>query len=405
MTYVIVGAGLAGAEAAATLREQGYRGPVILLGAESHPPYERPPLSKEYLHGGPLDAVFVHSPEWYRHHDVELRLEATVDRIDRANAQAVLVDGERINYTKLLLTTGSSPRELAVPGAADRGVMTLRTLEDSQRLRDALRPGTRIAVVGAGWLGLEVAAAARGAGAAVTVLEVGHHPLPALRSPRIGAVFTDLHRKHGAELHCDAQVVEIIAAHRRVRGLRLDDGRLIETDLVVVAIGAVPQLRLALRAGLEVSDGVLVDAQLRTSDPRIHAAGDIASIPYPALGRHLRVQHQATARYSGRVAAHAMLDPHDPAGTYDRLPFVFSDQYDLGLEFTGALGRGPHHLVVRGDLGAHEFVAFWLRDRRLCAAMNVNVWNVAEEFDRLIRSDRVLDPSRLADPSMPLRAL
>ncbi|MDT7745759.1 MAG: 3-phenylpropionate/trans-cinnamate dioxygenase ferredoxin reductase component [Actinomycetota bacterium] len=405
MTHVIVGAGLAGDRAAEALRAAVFGGDGVLLGGEEHRPYERPPLSKEYLQGASgQDEVFVHSAEWYGEQEVALRTGAIVTAIDRDAAEVVLADGEHVAYERLLLATGSSARRLPVPGAELDGVLHLRTLDDSDHLRTAILSASRVAVVGAGWIGLEVAAAARLGGAEVTVLEAAEQPLLAALGPRIGAVFADLHREQGVDLRLGVQVVEIVGDGGTARGVRLADGGLVEADVVLVGIGAAPNIGLAEAAGLEIDDGVVVDEYLRTSDPKIHAAGDIAAIWYPALGRRLRVEHWATAQYSGPAAARAMLD--DPAATYDQLPYFFTDQYDLGMEYTGHAGPGEaDELVVRGDLASREFVAFWLRSGRLLAGMNVNVWDVTEDIDRLIRAEHPLDTGRLADPAVPLADL
>lgn len=404
MTHVVVGAGLAGAKAAQTLREEGYEGPVLLLGAEPHRPYERPPLSKEYLQGASeREKVFVHPAAWYRDHDVELRTGTTVTAIDRAAAEVVLDDGARVGYETLLLATGASPRRLAVPGGDLDGVHHLRTVDDCEHLREALDRAGRVAIVGAGWIGLEVAAAARLAGAEVTVLEAADRPLSAALDPEIGAVFTDLHREHGVDLRFDVQVSEVVAPDGAIRGVRLSDGTLVDAGVVLVGIGATPDTALAEDAGLQVEDGVVVDEHLRTDDPRIFAAGDVASIPHPAVGRRLRVEHWATALHSGPAAARSMLAPDGGSDTaYDRLPYFFTDQYDLGMEYTGHASPGEADLVVRGDLPGRSFVAFWLREGRLLAGMNVNVWDVTDDISRLIRDRTPVDPRRLADPTVPL---
>ena len=406
MTYVIVGAGLAGARAAEALRDGGYEGRVVLLGAEQHRPYERPPLSKEYLQGSSeRDEVFVHPADWYREHDVDLRLGATVTAIDRDASEVVLDDGGRVGYDALLLATGSSPRHLRVPGAELEDVHYLRYLDDSDRLKILLQRAGRIAVIGGGWIGLEVTAAARIAGVEVAVLEAADAPLLGVLGPEIAEVFAGLHRKHGVDLRTDVQVTEIVGKDGAVVGVRLADGSLVEADAVVVGIGAAPNTGLAESAGLQVDDGVRVDEHLRSSDPHIYAAGDIASIHHPALGRQIRVEHWATAQNSGPVAAAAMIDEN--AAGWDRLPYFFTDQYDLGMEYTGHVDAGDEdvEVVVRGDLAGREFIAFWLRDGRLLAGMNVNIWDVTDDIERLIRAGTTLDTARLADPGVPLSDL
>jgi len=380
-TFAIVGAGLAGARAAETLRAEGFDGRVVLFGAEAHLPYERPALSKGYLQGT-ADAPFVHPAEWYAEQDVDLRLGTRVTALDAAAHEVETADGDRLRYTKLLLTTGSSVRRLA-------DAVTLRTLDDSDRLRAALRPGARVVIVGAGWIGLEVAAAARVAGAEVTVLEQAPAPLLAALGPEMAAVFARLHVEHGVDLRCG-----VIVRAVKSDAVLLDD-ETIPADLVVAGIGVTPDVDLARAAGLAVDNGVVIDEHLRSSAPDVWAAGDVANAYHPFAGRHVRVEHWANALHQPVVAAKTMLGQD---AVYDRLPYFFTDQYDLGMEYTGF---GGGEVVVRGD--EREFVAFWLRDGRLTAAMNVNVWTgVPEIARRLIRAGTRLDPAALADPAVPL---
>jgi 3-phenylpropionate/trans-cinnamate dioxygenase ferredoxin reductase component len=404
-TIAIVGAGLAGAKAAEALRIDGFAGRIVLFGDEPHRPYERPPLSKDYLQGRTdRDAAFVHPADWYAQHRVELRLADPVTALDPAAHRLSTRSGDRFGYDKLLLSTGASPVRLPVPGAELAGVHHLRTLDDSDALRTALRPDRRVVIIGGGWIGLETAAAARAAGASVTVLEQAELPLLRVLGPRLAAVFADLHVAHGVRLHTGAGVTGLGAAAgdpTTVGSVRLDDGQEIAADLVVVGIGVRPNVELARAAGLEVDNGIVVDAALRTSDPDICAAGDVANAYHPRLGRHLRVEHWANALHQPVVAAQTLLDR--PAG-YDRLPYFFTDQYELGMEFTGDPAPDDR-LVVRGDLRGREFVAFWLRDGRLTAAMNVNVWDVGEPVRELIRSGQPIDETRLADPAIPLGQL
>ena len=400
-TMMIVGAGLAGAKAAQTLREDGFPGRVVLVGEEQERPYDRPPLSKEYLQGrAERDSVFVHPGDWYAEHGVELRLGVSATGIDRAAHEVVLDDGERLGYTKLLLATGSSPRRLPVPGADLDGVHTLRTLGDSERIAAALRASAHTVVIGAGWIGLEVTAAARTADVPVTVIESAPLPLLRVLGPELAEVFAAQHRKHGVDLRCGAGLAEIVGRDGRVAAVRLDDGTVIDTDTVVVGIGISPNTALAEAAGLEVDDGIVVDQHHRSSDPDIHAAGDVANLWHPALGRHLRVEHWANAHEGGPAAARAMLGADAPD---DRLPYFFTDQYDLGMEYTGHAAPGGYDdVVVRGDLAAREFVAFWLSEGRVLAGMNVNVWDVPEPLERLIRVGGPVETARLADPAIPL---
>ncbi|QIP88058.1 FAD-dependent oxidoreductase [Streptomyces sp. Tu 2975] len=399
--FVIVGAGLAGAKAAQTLREEGFDGDVVLLGEESERPYERPPLSKGYLLGkDERDTVYVHPPRWYAEHDVDLRLGVAVTAIDPAGHEVTLADGSRIGFEKLLLTTGSSPRRLTVPGAGLDGVHYLRRLPDSDSMKEAFASASRVVVIGAGWIGLETAAAARAAGAEVTVLERGELPLLRVLGREVSQIFAELHAGHGVDLRFGAQVAEITGNGGRANGVLLADGSRIDADAVIVGIGITPDVQLADAAGLEVDNGVLVDARLRTSHPDIHAAGDVANAFHPLLGKHIRVEHWANAVNQPQAAAKAMLG-QDVA--YDRVPYFFTDQYDMGMEYTGYVEPGGYDEVVfRGQRDTREFIAFWLAEGRVLAGMNVNVWDVTDPIRDLVTSGRPVDAKRLADPDVPL---
>ncbi len=399
--YVIAGAGLAGAKAAETLRGEGYNGPLTLIGEETERPYERPPLSKDYLLGkAERAAIYVHPESWYTDHGVDLRLGVPVTAIDPAGRQVALADGTTIGYAKLLLTTGSSPRRLAVPGADQDGVYYLRRVGDSDRIRAAFEDATRVAIIGAGWIGLEAAAAARAAGNEVTILEAAELPLLRVLGREVAQVFAGLHRAHGADLRFGVQVAEITGAGGRATGVRLVGGTRIEADAVVVGVGITPNAMLAGQAGLVTGNGVAVDAQLRSSDPDIFAAGDVASAFHPGLGRHIRVEHWANALNQPQAAARAMLG-QDVA--YDRVPYFYTDQYDLGMEYAGYVEPGGYDQVVfRGDAGQREFIAFWLGRGQVLAGMNVNVWDVNERIQAMVRSGNVVDAAALADPDVPL---
>ena len=411
-TFVIVGASLAGATAAQVLREEGFTGRLVLLGSEPNRPYERPPLSKGLLQGtSPLEDVFVHPSDWYAGNDVELRLGTTVTSLDRAARTVTCDDGETLTYDRLLLTTGSEPRRLHVPGAELDNVVYLRRLEDTERLRVAFGKSARIVIIGAGWIGLEVAAAARVAGLDVTVLEVAALPLLGVLGPEVAQVFADLHREHGVHLLTGAQVTGLSGdgpvgpdgAPGRigaVTGVELGDGTMVPADLVLVGVGIAPVVALAADAGLAVSDGVDVDERLCTSDPAVFAAGDVANAVHPTLGRRLRVEHWENARRQGALAARSMLGQDT---VFDRLPYFFSDQYDLGMEYVGYVAPGASDRVVfRGDVARREFIAFWLGGGRVLAAMTVNLWDLVGDLEALIVRAREVDPARLADPSIPL---
>ena len=405
MTYLIVGASLAGAKAAETLRAEGFDGRVVLIGAENELPYERPPLSKDYLMGkSEREKIYVHPEEWYEQAGIDLRLGTLVASIDREAHDATMADGSRVGYTKLLVTTGSSPRRIQVPGAFLDGVLYLRTVEDSDRIKALLQGASRIAVIGAGWIGLEVTAAARAAGVEVTLIEEAELPLLRPLGPEAAQVFATLHREHGVDLRFSAQVAEITGASGRATGVRLADGGHVDADAVVVAIGISPNTALAVACGLDVSNGIVTDAQLRSSDPDIYAAGDVASALHPLVGKHIRVEHWANALNQPQTAAKAMLGQDV---SYDRVPYFFTDQYDLGMEFSGYVEpHGYEQVVFRGDVAQREFIAFWLDSgNHLLAGMNVNVWDVTDTIQALVRSGQPVDVAALCDPAIPLDSL
>lgn len=402
--HVIVGASLAGATAARALREEGHQGPIVLIGDEAQAPYERPPLSKGYLIGtDPREKVFVHPRPWYQEQDIDLRLGTTVTAIDPAAHRITLDGGERLDYAKLLLTTGAAPRRLPVPGADLTGVHYLRRLEESDRLRELFASASRIAVIGAGWIGLETAAAARAAGVEVTVLESAELPLLRVLGREVAEVFAALHREHGVELRFGAQVAELTGTAGAVDGVRLADGTVVPAEAVVVGIGIAPNTALAEAAGLTVENGVKTDQSLRTSVADVFAAGDVANAYHPLLRRHLRVEHWANALNQPVTAARAMLGQD---AEYDRIPYFFTDQYDLGMEYTGYVEPGGYDQVVfRGDVAAREFIAFWVAGSRVLAGMNVNVWDVTDPIRELVRTARPVDLTALADPAVPLAEL
>ncbi|MCX2971695.1 MULTISPECIES: NAD(P)/FAD-dependent oxidoreductase [Streptomyces] len=410
-TFVIIGGGLAGAKAAETLRSEGFTGRVILIGDERDHPYERPPLSKGYLAGTEeRGKVFVHDAAWYARAEIELHLGQPAVHLDRGTRSVRLGDGTVLRYDALLLATGAEPRRLDVPGTDLAGVHHLRRLAHADQLRGMLgrlgRENGHLVIAGAGWIGLEVAAAARGYGAEVTVIERDPTPLHRVLGPELGALFADLHREHGVRMAFGASLTEIVGADGQVLAVRTDDGEEYPAHGVLAAIGAAPRTALAESAGLEtdpVSGGIAVDAALRTSDPAIHAAGDAAALPHPGLGHRVRVEHWANALHSGPAAARAMLGQ---AVAYERVPYFFSDQFDVGLEYSGWAPPGTYDQVVcRGDVGKREFIAFWLRDNRVLAGLNVNVWDVVAPIQELIRSGRPVSPDHLADPGTDLTAL
>ena len=400
-TFAIVGGGLAGAKAAEALRDNDFDGHVVLFAAEEHLPYERPPLSKEYLAGKKeLGDFTVASSAWYRDHHVELQLGTEVSAIDPRAHTVSLPDGSAVRYDKLLLATGSRPRRPPIPGADAEDVHVLRTVDDADALKSALAEGSSLAVVGGGWIGLEVAAGARDRGVNVTVVEMAELPLMAALGREVGEVFAALHRQHGVDLRLGASVQEITTAGGKATGLKLADGSTVDADAVLVAVGAAPNTALAEQAGLALGDGgVLVDSSLRTSDPDIFAVGDIAAAEHPLFGVRIRTEHWANALKQPAVAAAGMLGK---AEEYTELPYFFTDQYDLGMEYTG-YAPDYERVVFRGNVDGREFVAFWLdRDNRVLAGMNVNIWDVLDDVKSLIRSRAPADPDRLADPQQPL---
>jgi 3-phenylpropionate/trans-cinnamate dioxygenase ferredoxin reductase subunit len=403
-TFVIVGGGLAGAKAAEALREQGFTGRVVLVGKEVHLPYERPPLSKDYLAGRAERTSFeVHDEAWYAEHDVELKLGVEAIGIDTAAHEVELSDGSQLSYTKLLLATGSSPRHLPLPGTEVDSVHYLRTVGDSERIKETLGDGVRLVVIGAGWIGLEVASTAKQAGATVTVLESAELPLLRVLGPELAAVFRDLHEANGVDLRFGVSSEAIETNDGAVTGVRLADGTVVPADAVLVGIGAAPNTKLAEAAGLITDNGVVVDASLRSSDPDVFAVGDIANAMHPVLGKRVRVEHWANALNQPAVAAAAMLGGD---ARYDELPYFFTDQFDLGMEYTGLAEPGDYDRVVfRGDLAGREFIAFWLSGNRIVAGMNVNVWDVTDPIKELIRSGKDVDADRLADTDVPLDQL
>ncbi|MFF1353238.1 NAD(P)/FAD-dependent oxidoreductase [Streptomyces sp. NPDC058297] len=412
-TFVIVGGGLAGAKAAETLRSEGFNGRVILIGDERDHPYERPPLSKGYLQGKEeRDSVFVHEPAWYAQNDIELHLGQTVVAVDPAVKNVRLGDGTVVHYDKLLLVTGAEPRRMDIPGTELAGVHHLRRLAHAERLKGVLaslgRDNGHLVIAGAGWIGLEVAAAAREYGAEVTVVEPEATPLHAVLGPEIGQMFADLHAEHGVRFHFGTRLTGITGQDGMVLAALTDDGEEHPAHDVLAAIGAAPRTSLAESAGIALADrahggGIAVDASLRTSDPDIYAAGDVAAVQHPLFGTRLRVEHWANALNGGPAAARAMLGQEV---TYDRVPYFFSDQYDLGLEYSGWAPPGSYdQVVIRGDAGKRQFIAFWLKDGRVLAGMNVNVWDVTETIQALIRSGARPGTERLSDPSVALTAL
>jgi 3-phenylpropionate/trans-cinnamate dioxygenase ferredoxin reductase component len=400
-THVIVGASLAGAKAAETLREEGFDGRLVLVGTEDERPYERPPLSKDYLRGeAGRDKVYVHDEGFYAEHDIELLLGRTAVSLNTSSGELTLGDGERLGYDRLLLTTGAEPRRLRVPGGELDGVLYLRSVHDSDALRGRLDRGGAVVVVGAGWIGAEVAASARQRGLEVTVLDPLAVPLERVLGAEVGAIYRDIHTDHGVRMLMGTGV-EAFEGDGAVERVRTSDGRVLDCDFVVVGVGVEPRIRVAAEAGIAVDNGVLVDEYLETSAPGVFAAGDVANAHHPFYGERIRVEHWANALNQGPAAARNMLGRES---AYERLPYFFSDQYEVGMEYTG-FARSWDRVVFRGDPATREFIAFWIVEDRVVAGMNVNVWDVTDPIKRLISERVTVDDRTLGDPDVPLDTL
>jgi 3-phenylpropionate/trans-cinnamate dioxygenase ferredoxin reductase subunit len=396
---VIVGSGLAGASAAAALRERGFAGKVTLFGQDRYRPYELPALSKGILLGDTDHPDWVHEEGFYPEHDIELRMSSRITQLRPDEQIVVDSEGNTHHYDRLLLATGSKPKLLPVPGGDRPGLLTLRTLDDANNLRTRLVSGARVVVVGGGWIGCEVAAAARSHDAHVTVVESLALPLHRVLGNTIGEVFRDLHAEHGVHWHLGTGIESISGGVGETEVVTLSDGTELTADVVVVAVGAAPDITLATEAGLTIADdgGVAVDAALRTSVPEIYAAGDIASHAHPRYGKPIRVEHWANAKDQGAHVAGSLLGGEDP---YTASPYFFSDQYDLGLEYRGIADPDACELVVRGDLAGREFIAFWLSGGTVEAALNVNSWDDGDALGALVDNNVQVTGEQLRDADL-----
>ncbi len=397
-TIAIIGAGLAGAKATEALRKEGYDGRIVMFGDESHPPYLRPPLSKEYLRGEtPREKVFVHPRTWYEEQRIELNPASPIRAIDPATREVVLADGHRLSFDRLLIATGSSPRRLTIPGSDLAGVQYLRTIDDADAIRDAAAAAHRVVVVGGGWIGTEVAASVRQLGRPVVLVAPDSVPLERALGVEVGSIYHDLHLRQDVELVMN-QRATAFRGRDRVESVETADGSRIEGDLVVVGVGARPRTQLAADAGIDVGDGILVDEHLETNVPGIFAAGDVAAAWHPLFERRIRVEHWDNARRQGRAAARNMLGMGEP---YLRIPYLYSDQYDLGMEYAGFAPEWDR-VAFRGEPASGQFIAFWLRRGRVVAGMNANVWKVNEAITALVASRNLVDVDRLVHPAVPL---
>ncbi|WP_211877725.1 NAD(P)/FAD-dependent oxidoreductase [Pseudarthrobacter albicanus] len=406
---VIVGGGLAGATAAKTLRAEGFTGRIVLVSAEAHHPYLRPPLSKEYLLGkAGEEALPVVPAQWYGENDVELRLGVPVTGIDPAARTVGLGDGGRLEYGSLLLATGSSPRSIPLPGGGLEGVTTFRTVDDSRRLRAVLAEGGRnVVMIGSGWIGMELAAAASTYGNTVTLLGRGEVPLGAAIGPELGGFFRSLHEAQGVRFRLPASAAEITGQSGRVTGVVTDSGEVLPADLVVIAVGVAPGVSLAAAAGIGLKNGILTDASLRTDAPGVYAAGDVANALHPFTGEHHRSEHWSNALNGGKVAAKAMLGQD---AVLDTVPYFYTDQFDVSMEYSGFPTLITGQPAIRGSLEGHEFIAFWQREGRVVAGMSVN-WprssrpGAQKTIKALISARTPVGAEALTDPAVPLAEL
>jgi 3-phenylpropionate/trans-cinnamate dioxygenase ferredoxin reductase component len=396
-TFIIVGAGLAGAKAAEGLRHEGFGGRLVLIGEEPDRPYERPPLSKDYLRKETDDKPYVHPESFYDDHGIELMTSTRVTEIDTDSKKLVLNDEESIGYDRLLITTGAAPRHLDVPGSDLDGIHYLRTVADSEQIAGRLRPGARLVMVGSGWIGSEIAASARQKGCEVTLLEMGALPLENVLGTEIAQIFLQLHRDNGVEFLAET-VVESFGGNGSVERVELSNGAIVKSDFVVVGIGVTPRTEPFAAAGLTIDNGIVVNEHLRTTVDDVFAAGDVANASNPFYRGRIRVEHWANASDQGLIAARSMMGK--PA-TYAEIPYFFSDQYDVGIEYSGYTTDWDE-VVFRGDPDSREFLAFWLEDGRVVAGMNMNIWDVHDEIRELIRSRRQVSRADLADAEIPL---
>ena len=400
-TLVIVGASLAGGGAAATLRQEGFDGRVVLIGAEPQLPYERPPLSKEYLRGeSSFESALVQPPDFYDENGIETRFGVRATRVDAAEKVVELDGGERVAYDKLLVATGGRNRRFRIPGMDLEGIYSLRTVADSDRIRAEISPGRRAVVVGMGFIGSEVAASLRQSGVDVVVVDRNEVPLRRVLGEEVGRVIEGIHRDHGTSMIFE-DTVAAFEGVGRVERATTARGRRIECDFVVVGLGVEPVTDLLADTGAEIDNGVVVDEYLRTGVEGIYAAGDVANHYHPVFGRRIRVEHWQNALKQGPVAARNMLDKDKP---YDEVPWFWSDQYEHNLQYAGFHTEWDE-LVVRGSIEERNFVAFYRKERRVLAAVALNRGRDLRRSMPLIKAREPIDAARLCDLDVDLRAL
>jgi 3-phenylpropionate/trans-cinnamate dioxygenase ferredoxin reductase component len=400
-TFVIVGAGVAGGGAAAALREEGFDGRVVLIGAEQQPPYERPPLSKEYLRGeSSFERALFQPPDFYDENGVETRFGVRATRVDAAEKVVELDGGERVAYDRLLVATGGRNRRFRIPGMDLEGIYSLRTVADSDRIRAEISPGRRAVVVGMGFIGSEVAASLRQSGVDVVVVDRNEVPLRRVLGEEVGRVIEGIHRDHGTSMIFE-DTVAAFEGVGRVERATTARGRRIECDFVVVGLGVEPVTDFLADTGAEIDNGVVVDEYLRTGVEGIYAAGDVANHYHPVFGRRIRVEHWQNALKQGPVAARNMLDKDKP---YDEVPWFWSDQYEHNLQYAGFHTEWDE-LVVRGSMEERNFVAFYRKERRVLAAVALNRGRDLRRSMPLIKAREPIDAARLCDLDVDLRAL
>ncbi|MHA7306303.1 NAD(P)/FAD-dependent oxidoreductase [Arthrobacter sp. TMN-49] len=399
---VIIGGGLSGATAAETLRKQGYAGAVTIVAQEAEIPYQRPPLSKGFLAGKEgEDALLPLPASWYPEHNVTLLTGISATALDPRSHTVTLSNGGTLSYAKVLLATGAAARRISCPGVDLQGVHTFRTKADSLALRGLLSGGGKnVVMIGSGWIGMEIAATATELGNHVAVLGVAEVPLSAALGTELGTVFTERHQEAGVRFVLPASAAEIRGTDGHVTSVLTTTGVTLPADVVIVAVGVVPNIGLAQAAGLTINNGIEVSASLQTSHADVFAAGDVANSWHPFTGAHARSEHWANAIASGKVAAQSMVG-QDAA--LDAIPYFYTDQFDLGMEYSGfgELTRDAE-LVIRGSLKKREFIAFWVAEGRVVAGMNVNIWDVQDAIRALILSRRIVDTRALAEPQTPL---
>ena len=397
---VIVGAGHGAGQVVATLRQQKYAGRIVLIGEESWLPYQRPPLSKKFLAGDmPAERLFVKPPSFYEDPAIDLRLGTRVEAIDRKARSVRTADGETIHYTDLVLATGSRVRRLDLPGSDLAGIHYLRGIDDVNAIRHDLGPAERIVIVGAGYIGLEVAAVAAELGKMVTVVEMADRVMSRVVSPGLSSFYADVHRAAGVELRLGTGVAGFAGAGGRVSGVSISGGETLPADLVVVGVGIVPNVELAADAGLETDDGIVVDEHCRTADPHVFAIGDCTAHPSRVYGRRIRLESVPNALEQARVAVLNILGGDD---VYDQVPWFWSDQYDLKLQIVG-LSTGYDRTVLRGDPATRSFSCAYFSGDRLIAVDAVNNPKDFMQAKALIANGATPDPDRLGDAAVPLK--